>query len=309
MDMKTETKYDIICLSETWLKDGQHESIYIQNFIFASSFSRKKKMGGGVAIYVRENTPWTFIRRPDIESAGVQSTFEVSGIEIKGENPTIIVVLYRSPEERNLDSFFKKLHALLTHLAKENKALAVCADLNIDYLRKNKKMTQLEDILLEFNLKAHIRSPTRVTASTSTAIDNILTNFNREHEPKIEKTGLSDHFGLTFSLQAHDNKKEWEEPRISKKRTITGDKLNNFAREMEFQDWTAVRLGTTVDEKYEAFQKIFNKHVNNHFPKKAIKIDTRNKYQERKFKITPQIVEAIKKKTAFISPELQKKWK
>lgn len=294
--MKTETRYDVMCLAETWLKEGQQESVSIQNFTLAASFSRKKKTGGGVAIYVRENTPWTFTRRTDIEAIGEESTFEVSGIEIKGETSTIIVVLYRTPDEKNLDSFFKKLHGLLSRLSKEKKPVSICADLNIDILQENKKKSRLVDILLEFNMKAQIKTPTRVSASSSTAIDNILTNFKLKYDPKIEKTAISDHYGLSFVLQIHETKENVKIPGFYKKRLITTDKLNDFTRDIEIQDWTAVCHGTTVDEKFAAFQEIFNYHFNNNFPKKTLKVGPGKNTPKRTWKITPEIIEASKKK-------------
>lgn len=66
---------------------------------------------------------------------------------------------------------------------------------NINVLEPTDPLTQrCQDILVSFGLSWSIDSPTRVTATTSTAIDNVIINITNKSVYVIN-TAISGHFG------------------------------------------------------------------------------------------------------------------
>lgn len=72
---------DIICLSETFLKDGQESNVHMRNYELASHFSRKNKKRGGVCILIRKGMKVKPI--PVLSSSAIERHFECCGIEVQ----------------------------------------------------------------------------------------------------------------------------------------------------------------------------------------------------------------------------------
>ena len=83
---------------------------------------------------------------------------------------------YRPPEQ-NPNIFNEDFNMLLSELTKKSNAIHIAGDFNIDlfkYLSHNPTKSFVDCITVHHMLPT-ITRPTRITASTSTLIDNILT--------------------------------------------------------------------------------------------------------------------------------------
>ena len=69
--------------------------------------------------------------------------------------------------------------------------------------------------------------------------------------------------------------------------------MNNFRSALSEIDWNSVQSAIGVNNKYECFNNILQTHLNQHFPKNKIKINTKS---EAKPWITLSILNSIKKK-------------
>ncbi|XP_046688079.1 WD repeat and FYVE domain-containing protein 3-like [Homalodisca vitripennis] len=80
-------------------------------------------------------------------------------------------------------------------MTKKKRNFIVMGDFNIDILDDNSPMTRkLADLLGSFGLNWSITSPTRVTTTLATAIDNVVTNLS-DTEALVVNTAISDHYG------------------------------------------------------------------------------------------------------------------
>lgn len=86
-----QNKIDIICISETWLK--QYQNISIQNYTvyrkdrsITSLANNNRNVGGGVAIAVRNGISHNLL--PDIET----EVIETIGIELFGPNQNVKLI-------------------------------------------------------------------------------------------------------------------------------------------------------------------------------------------------------------------------
>ena len=90
---------------------------------------------------------------------------------------TFVNVLYRSPYGK-IELFKTFLVKLLSSVQNANKNLHIAGDLNLNLPdhESNKKVPDFFNIIYRNGMTPTINKPTRVTRTTATAIDYILTN-------------------------------------------------------------------------------------------------------------------------------------
>ena len=188
--------FDIVCFSETHLDNNiTNEQINIEGF---SQIIRKDRncYGGGIAIYLSNSIQVR--RRIDLEPVNVECIW----MEI--ENPTsnfFLCCVYRPPTTDT--TFWKNFSWSLEKSNELSDRIIILGDLNVDFLNIPPSHI-IHDILQHNNLTNTIHEPTRITHSTQTLIDPILTS----HNLTIAKTGtlhtlhrLSDHKATYISLK------------------------------------------------------------------------------------------------------------
>ena len=89
-------KFDIVALSEIWLKDNKHQCKYVQIPGYNSVFpNRENKMSGGVGFYVKDHLSFTL--QNDIVK--MDSSIEAIWIEVcgKNKNPAFLIGAFYQP--------------------------------------------------------------------------------------------------------------------------------------------------------------------------------------------------------------------
>ena len=120
-------------------------------------------------------------------------------IFITGSN-IVIRVIYRMPNS-SVDVFNDRISDILNVIQKEHKLCYFLGDLNIDFLKADdhRATGELLDVLYCYNVFPLIPKPTRITSTTATLIDHILTNNlddNMMHIQGILCTSISDHYAV-----------------------------------------------------------------------------------------------------------------
>ena len=170
-------KFDIVALSETWLIPDQHDlndyKLKYEGYTMYST-SRTTKNGGGVALYI--NDAFACDRIPNI-SVAIDDCMESIFVKVKIQNNLKVNVgcLYRAPNT-NILRFNDELQNIL-ETVKQSKVY-ICGDYNIDLLKYECHQNSKDFVnqLFSYGFYPLIKSPTRVTGTTSTLIDNIYTN-------------------------------------------------------------------------------------------------------------------------------------
>ena len=187
----------IIALTETWLTQNDPNNIYaIEDYDELLTENRKSQRGGGVAIYVRSNF---FRNYRVIQCKYLDECLTIETTESNGSR-WVISVIYRAPNAQ-LQKFFDGLDEHLDYLkTKLPKAkIILCGDLNIDFLNvDNDNTRKLNNLLISYGLRNNVKEPTRVTPTTRSGLDYIISeNFLRVR--MIEET-CSDHFAVTAEV-------------------------------------------------------------------------------------------------------------
>lgn len=184
---------------EHGLKSHEIEQLKInENYINVSNYCRTSHKSGGALILAKEELKIKVENRFD--KCSREMDMEITSCLVQGSNLKLcIIVIYRSPKG-NLITFFEKLSELLSLVDPDVKTVIV-GDFNIDLLVEDSNSDSLVNIMMENNLGQTVFTPTRVTESSSSLIDNLFTNLESD-DCKIDvvDSALSDHYGIDLQV-------------------------------------------------------------------------------------------------------------
>jgi hypothetical protein len=266
---------DIISITEHWLKKDEVEATCIQGYVVADSFCREKYKNGGTIIYTKIGLTITPLHR--ITMLNVEKHFEVSAATIEGpDGKTTIVTLYRSPTG-DLKIFMENLTTALEIISHQKHRILVGGDFNLNFLERGPNQQALTDIFSSFNLHMLINKPTRITHHSRTCIDNIFSNIDKDQvTTTITDSGISDHCTLTLKVRVlAGNKAKYTY--VETRRTLNEKQKNIFTLKLSNTNWDPILQESSVDEKFDAFMKMFTALFEETFPARKIKIRTSQK--------------------------------
>ena len=163
----------------------------------------RNRCGGGLLIYIRREL--IINRLCDFESKHIES-ITLSMQQKRTTKKIIVIVAYRPPcLSKSL--WTQDLGDLLLRTRNRHENIMVVGDLNCDLSNPDKHDKQgraLLDLMEVYNMSNMIKQPTRVTTSSSSLIDVILTT-----SPRLFRTSgvfdldLSDHKLVYTIMRAH----------------------------------------------------------------------------------------------------------
>ena len=127
-------------------------------------------------------------------------------VELRGKNGKnfVVGVIYRPPDA-DLDSFKTKLEEILFSINAKNKNCVLLRDFNVDLSRDDSAKNDFLNFLHSFSFFPTINTYTRVTDSTKTTIDNIITNIrNSKLKSGVILSDISDHFPVILFVDSPD---------------------------------------------------------------------------------------------------------
>ena len=181
-----EFKFSFIGLTEIWLNIDK-EKFYDLNGYTSVSRYRKDRKGGGVSLHILQG----IALRNDLDycDSEMETTvfIEIDKSIFNTGASIVIGVIYRMANS-SVDVLNDRISDIL-------------GDLNIDLLKADdlRATGELLDVLYCCNVFPLITKPTRVTSTTATLIDHILTNTlddDMMHIQGILCTSISDHYAV-----------------------------------------------------------------------------------------------------------------
>ena len=159
----------------------------------------RSRNGGGVCIYLRSSINYK------IRSDLIPPELEAVCLEIikPQSKPFIVTTIYRPPNANA--EFFDHLEKLIKQIDDENKEMYILGDLNCNLLEKktlfNMQTNKLNSLYELYQLSQLINEPTRVTMTTSSLIDHVVTNTPEKiSHSGVVHTGISDH-SLVYAIR------------------------------------------------------------------------------------------------------------
>ncbi len=127
------------------------------------------------------------------------------------------------------------------------------------------------DLIYSHSIIPTILKPTRITKTSTTIIDNIITNSDDSLKTAILITDISDHLPsiLMTRLKTGNNSEKSESPKENKfvyKRKLTEENITKFKQRLSKVKWSEVLHGIDSNNDYFTFVDVNNKLYNECIP-------------------------------------------
>ena len=149
----------------------------------------------------------------------------------------------------------------------KRKNILLLGDFNADLLPKrdpelNSEGKRLLRVLSSFDLHNVIAQPTRITSSSSTLIDLVITsNTSKIINSGVFDPRLSDHC-LVFAVVK--SKRDKAPPKIITTRNYKNVDIKALQQDMESAPWTVMNTFDDIDDAEYAFNTLYNNIISAH---------------------------------------------
>ena len=266
----SDQRLDILSINETRLDSSiKDEEVELSGYKIIRR--DRNRFGGGVALYVRNSINVNF--RSDLST----DKLEAISIEIikPKSKPFIITAAYRPPSAD--DTFFDELTKIIETADSEDKEIILMGDLNCNLQtdKPDHNTKQLNSICEIYQLQQLINHPTRITETSSTLIDVIITNMpSRIVTSGVIHIGISDH-SLIYAVRKFSIPSK-NKPKYLTSRQFKNFKAEKFRSELKNVPWDAILTNTNdPNELWGKWKEVFLSIANNHAPIKTRRV--RNK--------------------------------
>ena len=266
--LMSQSNIHVLTLSETHLNELIADSeIACNNY----SVLRKdrNRAGGGVAAYIRNDVDYKL--RVDL----MDDDLEILIIEVKRKNvkPFLIVTWYRPPNA-NLKTF-QLFESVLQRIDDLSHECIILGDMNCDTMPEDKpwQTKHLFDVTEGFGYAQLVQSVTRITATSSSILDLIMTNTTEKiGTVEVLPITLSDHF-LVYCTWGKKRVFKSGEHKYKVARNLKKVDYNKLKEDISAQSWESVIEDTNVETAYAKFENVIHKVIDKHAPlrKKRIK--------------------------------------
>ena len=185
-------------------------------------------------------------------------------VQVKNMKSVLVCAVYRPPD-LSFDCFDADLSPNSVTASLLNKPIYIIGDLNCNLLKPNiPESVSLMNFCRMFSLNQMVSSPNRVTDSTATLLDVIITsNLNKIREVRIIGSSVSDHDLVYAILQL---KKQRPKPVYITTRCFKHyhDQTKAFYADIEQAPWSVLDVFDDVNDKLFAFNELFCDIVDRH---------------------------------------------
>lgn len=218
---------------------SQLNTTALMNYTLVSSYCRPHREHGGSCIFAL-NDNLTILERADICSYSKEMHIEIAAIQVVEIN-LIIICIYRSCTEGDIDIFFMQLECILALILNENARILLTGDLNIDLLKYSKNRRTILSLCDSFNLRSFVNFPTRVKETSKTALDHVYSDIDSEDVcVKPLDSCISDHRAVQIKISFQSN-------RSSQKHTICRLTSNRFIEKF-FQSTANLNWNVLIEQ-------------------------------------------------------------
>ena len=266
---------------------------------------------GGIGLYVDSNYAAKNIKLP-VELVQPEMIF----VEVTiGVVKMAVGVIYKSPLIPY--SVFAAVHENIAYVTSKYQHCIILGDMNIDHLKPDASPLKFFNTYFSepFAFSQIIEEPTRITQTTSTLIDLILTSNseNVKAHGVVDTPGISDH---CLIFMAYSLKKPKFKPKMVTRRDFRRFDEKKFIHDMELAPWGNILAveDSDIDNKVTIFENIHREIIDKHAPFRTFRVtrpatpwfndnikelmDERDKYKSKfnldKKKVTEEIFKTLR---------------
>ena len=288
----------IICISETKIKNSTGALINISisgyEFVNVNSFTN----AGGVGIYFAESFQHEKLTLEPHFHGSEQLWLRISNTTTNINY--VIGTIYRHPSSNTKD-FIEFFNDILSELTALKVYYFILGDININTNASpsSREATDYLSMLNSNSVASIINIPTRVTKTTSSALDHILTNENRYTlAPLVVDYDITDYYPVMVAI----SKQITTRPRHDKpifKRSFVKFSTDDFNLDLQVRlddlftaNYTTNQIN--VEDLFNRFHSLIIQTIDTHAP--VVKYARKQKRLHQKPWITKGLLVLIKKK-------------
>ena len=257
----------VIGINETKIDsavDGSHIAIDEYDVIRKD----RNSVGGGVALYAHKSVD--FKRCDDLINSDIEAIS--AKIKIGNYKPFLVTSIYRPP--RKPVAYFHDIELLVRDTDNQNIESIIMGDTNCNFMDKSNNDTKnLLKIMNNYNLKQVIHDYTRVTGTTKTCIDHIMTNRPEcVFKSGVINCGISDHDSVYMIKKLRVPAPKLP-PRTLSVRNFKKFDLKSFRKELMEVPFDQIKNVTNdANEMWLIWKAFFLDLLNKHAPITNIKV-------------------------------------
>ena len=264
-----DTTIDILGVSETFISQDTPENICKIPGYNLIHVDRDMQCRGGVGIYIHENFAYKKINLP-VKLVQPEMVFvEV----IVGKIKMAVGVIYKSPLIPY--SIYAAIQENLMSVTSKYDHCILMGDMNIDHLKPDLPAYKFFTSYVSdpFAFTQIIDEPTRITATSSTLIDLMLTSNpeNVKAHGVVDTPGISDH---CLIFLAYSIKKPKFRPKMVSKRDFRKFDPEKFQADMSNAPWGNIYAvdNDDIDNKVTIFENIHKEIMDKHAPVRTFRV-------------------------------------
>lgn len=260
-----------IVVSETWLKPCLPTTLYSLPGFHLIRNDRTSSRGGGVAIYLRSNIPFSVIStspQPPPSNAGEHLFVEV----ILSNNKILLGAYYSHSSSVNYFSSFEKILEDLIPLYSHN---IILGDFNTCLLKQDHRTHSFESIIKSCNMHILPFSATHHAPNYSPSLLDLCIVSSPQHVAKhgqcsADNFSYHDLIFLSYKIRPPKIK-----PKVILQRNFSGMNKEKMLQDASNIDWSPVTNAVTVDDQVAIFNSMITQLYDKHAPLRAIKLKHR----------------------------------
>ena len=268
---------NILCLTETHLSPNISDDVIVLSSYSKKIHRRDRRTGpgGGVIIYCKDSV--FSKRRIDLENDDI----EIIWIEVKIDCHTFLLGCLYRPESSI--AYWSKLDTMLETVIGTDMNVIITGDINVNMLNIEQS-PHLNHLLIKHNLTNLVTEPTRITPTTSTLLDVVLTNnISIIQNTVVHPPICSDHSVVSFDVLYSIFK---QKSYISEKYIFHEADFESMNTELASIDWNTLSSTLSVDELNQYLLDCINDLNSRFVPVKKITIRPNDKpWMNREIKL------------------------
>lgn len=242
----------ILLLSETrTTSDIEDKEISIENYKCFRCDSSSRHTGG-VLLYVRNNYECSLIKSYVLEKNYWCTLIKINFIS----SIWCVGCLYHSPSSSDAQ-FLDNFEDICENIVSNSNKFVLVGDFNLDFLTNSFYVNKIKNLLLSYGIQQVINEPTRVTNTSETLVDYVLTNgsdivTNVHDTPKI-----SDHSIISINLC---NTHKATNNCIKQYRNFNSENLMAIKTKLITANWNSnsININEIYQELYENCEIVIN---------------------------------------------------
>ncbi|XP_020297043.1 uncharacterized protein LOC109861696 [Pseudomyrmex gracilis] len=260
----TDSQYDIICLSETWLKPAIHDQMVELSGYQLFRYDRTGKSRGGVAFFLA-NTLNARILKTSGSDYSRKPEFLIAEIS-SGDEKVLLAVVYRPPHCGHLNDFF----TIVADILVQYRHCVIFGDFNADLMQTSYDSNSIMTYITTSSMYLVPYAPTHHTANSATLLDLCIVDDAEKlvsfQQHSIGFLSSHDLIDITFNIYV----KRCSARIIISVRDFTAFDNEVFLSELAGCNWDALLQAENIDEKILLLNKYLLNCYNKHAPLKTI---------------------------------------